>query len=210
MILVRRAARFAGGSASVSEMLTSGFNRAFSHCSASPFFCLSKRRNQEKDPVLSAGFAGPLRCSRRRDAPINDFLGLTSLSRCSDTFARRRSAPDTRRRCASPSPQQRTEYSAGGLESKVGPKPSAFAERPGTTSPLSRRSCIFRPFRAGADVLVAWVSGAPHPRGQLFEHRQSDASSGRVPGNLCGCADPRSGRICRGSFVLVPFIWTSK
>ena len=106
--------------------------------------------------------------------------------------------------------QQRIEYSAGDQGLGIGPESTSDALWFGTTPHLPSRVCIRSPFRAGSDVQVVWVSGARHPRGQLFEHRQSDASSGRVPGSLCGCAHPRSGRICRGSFVLVPFIWTSK
>ena len=170
-----------------------------------PSFACPKEGTKKKTP--SSAPASPVHSDAHVDGTRKK---LTSLSRCSDTFARRRSAPDTRRRCASASPQQRIEYSAGGLGLRVGPKPSAFAERPGTTPPLPRRVCIQNPFRAGADGQVAWVSGARRQRGQLFEHRQSDASSGRVPGNLCGCAYPRSGRICRGSFSLVTFVWTSK
>ncbi len=106
--------------------------------------------------------------------------------------------------------QQRTEYSAGDPVLGVEPEPAVGALWFGTTPHLPSRVCIRSPFRAGADVQVAWVSGAPRQRGQLSEHRQSDASSGRVPGNLYGCAYPRSGRICRGSFPLVTFVWTSK
>ena len=163
-----------------------------------PSFACPKEGTKKKIP--SSAPASPA----HSDAHVNGtHKKLASLSRYSNTFARRRSAPDTRHRVSSPSPQQWTEYSAGdqglGIALWFGPTPH-----------LPRRACIQNPFRAGADVQVAWVSGAPRQRGQLSEHRQSDASSGRVPGNLCGCADPRSGRICRGSFVLVPFIWTSK
>ncbi len=154
-----------------------------------------RRRLRRSTPMLTSR-----RCGKK----------LTSLSRCSNTLPHRRRAPDSPCRCASTSPQQRTEYSAGGQGLGVGPNHAVGALWFGPTPHLPSRVCICSPFRAGADVQAAWVSGAPRQRGQLSEHRQSDASSGRVPGNLCGCADPRSGRICRGSFVLVPFIWTSK
>ena len=160
-----------------------------------PSFACPKERTKKKTP--SSAPASPV----HSDAHVKAMRQKTHIA-----FAmfKHFAAPHLRRL------QQRTKYSAGDPVLRVEPEPAVGALWFGPTPHLPSRICICSPFRAGADVQAAWVSGAPRQRGQLSEHRQSDASSGRIPGNLCGCARPRSGRICRGSFPLVTFVWTSK
>ena len=65
-----------------------------------PFVCSSKRK-EAKEMTPGTAPAAPVHSNARSDGMHAE---LTSLSRCSDNCAHRRSAPDTRRPCASPSP----------------------------------------------------------------------------------------------------------
>ena len=70
---------------------------------------------------------------------------------------------------------------------------------------------VFGPLVKRREAQGRRVSGALRRCGQLFERRQSDASSGRIPSDRASqCTGAPRRRVTRVSFLLVTSLWTSK